>query len=756
QFWRLWHASTMNVYGTYFGPDKIGHFNDMGYVYYLIYRRALRKGLSEQEALEKVLAEGTNGLVLGEAGFLGYVTAGSYSHADLATNYVGLKFYVNLTAETRIKGRMQPPMVRRDGAFWQLSPHVRRDSQFFELFISDHFNEALNSSVWDASLCKPIRKAVRSRSADIREFYPDDNGNRRPEAYFDAMIEELSTYYGEDYGYFHKPERLVSVGNSCFDTLPPDAPPDARNADGTTALHQAALDGDTARVLELLESGADVNTPIESLENRSAEWGGTPLHVAAAAGQAETARLLLDRGADVNRADFRGVTPLHKGAGHAAVVEILLAAGTNVNADDERGRTPLHWLARYPNLDSVRALIGAGADVDAADHGGETALHRAAMWGQLEMIEALIDVGASVHARADFGTTALHFAVRQRDPVIVELLVREGVDVNAADEFGLTPLHDVARHGSRELAEALLVAGADVARRRPPRPPQRGVAASGLGRRHQRGQRLRLPADSRGGVGGPDTTDQTAARERRERPGCQRQGPDADRRRPSQRQHAGGSSAELLAGPGRGPRPPTVLQRRARRAVQPALNLRRNHEPSQRNGHSGIAAAGGRVRSQSDQGVAGVARGVCRDRSQPVRERLRSHRGQARGHPVRPAQADRRQRRAPGPPDPRRARLVRLSRGHRGVPRRVRGFSARRPASDRHPAGRGLRGRRHVPLDAQPAGQDGARSLLPAAAGRVAPQPPQPRRGNRSAYDVPHAGRRPPPGRHPGDLHGRG
>jgi ankyrin repeat protein len=462
QFWRLWHASTMNVYGTYFGPDKIGHFNDMGYVYHLIYRGAISKGLSEQEALDKVLAEGTNGLVLGERGFLGYVTAGSYSHADLAANYVGLKFYLNLTAETRLKGRMRPPMVRRDGAFWKLSPHVRRDSQFFELFISDHFNEALNSSVWDAGLCKAIRKAVRSRSEDIREFYPDDNGNRRPQAYFDALTEELSTYYGEDYGYFQKPERLVSVGNSCFDTLPPDAPPDARNADGTTALHEAALNGDTARVLELLDSGADVDAPIESLANRSAEWGGTPLHVAAAAGQAETARLLLDRGADANRADFRGVTPLHKGAGHAAVVEILLAAGADVNAQDERGRTPLHWLARYPNLDSVRALIGADAEIDATDHGGETALHRAAMWGQLDMIEALIDAGASVHARADFGTTAMHFAVRQRDPAVVELLVREGADVNAADEFGLTPLHDVARHGSRELAEALLAAGADV------------------------------------------------------------------------------------------------------------------------------------------------------------------------------------------------------------------------------------------------------------------------------------------------------
>ncbi|MHC4764818.1 MAG: ankyrin repeat domain-containing protein [Planctomycetota bacterium] len=462
QFWRLWHASTMNVYGTYFGPDKIGHFNDMGYVYYLIYRGAIRKGLSEEEALEKMLAEGMNGLLLGERGFLGYITAGSYSNADLAANYAGFKFYMNLTAETRLKGKLQPPMVQRDGEFWRVGPHVRRDSEFFAQFISDHFNEALNSSVWDASMCKAMRRSVRTRSEQVREFYADDNGNRRPQAYFDARIEELSTYYGEDYGHFHKPARLVSIGNTCFESLPPDAPPDARNEAGETPLHQAAANGDTVRVIELLDSGAEIDASIASLEERSAEWGGTPLHAAAAAGQPETVRLLLDRGAAVNRADSRGVTPLHKGTGHAAVVEILLAAGADVHARDERGRTPLHWLARYPNLESVRALVNAGAYVDATDHTGETPLHRAAMWGRLEMIEALIDLGACVHARADFGTTPLHFAVRQDDPAVVERLVRAGVDVNATDEFGLTPLHDVARHGSRRIAETLLAAGADL------------------------------------------------------------------------------------------------------------------------------------------------------------------------------------------------------------------------------------------------------------------------------------------------------
>jgi ankyrin repeat protein len=460
--WRIWHASTMNVYGSYFGPDKIGHFNDMGYVYYLIYRGAIDKGLSDREAILKVLSEGMNGLVLGERGMLGYFTAGSYSNADLAANLVGMKFYLNLTAETRLKGRLEPPMVIRDGDFWTLSPHVRRDSEFFAVFVSDHFNEALNPSLWQRGMRDKVRKAVRNRSERLREFYADDNGNRRPRAHFDDLIEELSTYYGEDYGYNGPYDDLVTIGNTCLETLPDDAPPDTVGADGTTPLHQAARDGDTARAQALLEAGAAVDAPMQSLESRSSEWGSTPLHAAAAAGRTEMIRLLLDQGADVHRANTRGVTPLHKAIGHAESVEILAARGADVNAEDERGRTALHWLARYPDRDSFRALITAGADVNATDHAGETALHRAALWGQAPMIRDLIDAGASVDARADYDTTVMHFAVRQDAPAIIELLLDEGADVDAADEFGLTPLHDVARNGSTRLAETLLANGADV------------------------------------------------------------------------------------------------------------------------------------------------------------------------------------------------------------------------------------------------------------------------------------------------------
>ncbi|MHC4414972.1 MAG: ankyrin repeat domain-containing protein [Planctomycetota bacterium] len=461
QFWRLWDASTMKVYGTYMGPDKLGHFNDMGYLYYAAYRRALEKGLSREEALEKAVRLGTKGLVLAEEGMLGFFSAGAYSNADLAANYVGMKFYLNLTRATRLKGRMCPPMIERDGDFWRVSPHVRRDSRFFEIFVSDHFNEALNPSLFEHRMRKAVRKAVGKRTERILEFYADDNGNRRPKAYFDDLQVELSTYYGEDYGHWGSYEELITIGNTCFEQ-PPDRVPARPGSDGAyAAIHWAALTGDTAGAIRLLEDGADAEQVVQSLESNSSEWGNTPLHLAAVAGHADMAQLLLDRGAEVNRGNERGATPLHRAIDHPEVVEILVAGGADVNARDERGRTPLHWLARYPTLSSARFLIARGADVDAEDHGRETPLHAAAMGGHLDLMETLLAAGASVDARANFETTPLHFAVRQSDPRAVELLKGAEADLDAPDEFGLTALHDLARRGRWRLTEVLLAAGAD-------------------------------------------------------------------------------------------------------------------------------------------------------------------------------------------------------------------------------------------------------------------------------------------------------
>ena len=459
QLWRIFHACMMDAFGTYIGPDKIGHFTDMGYVYYRIRRDALAAGDTEAEAHAKVMAEGTKGLVLGEEGMLGYLSAGIYSNADLASNYAGMKFYMNLTHAVRIKGVVRPPMVVRCGDVWAVSPHVRPDSDFFSWFVSDHWNEALNPGLFVPGMRDKVRRVVRMRSQRILDFYADDNGNRRTPAYFNTLIAEHTTWYGEDYGHQGTLDDLVGIGNTCFGEAPQD--PGGRSDIGYTMLHWGVVTGDRAVVLSALDVGTPVDEPVRSLESGSAEWGSSALHLAAASGQAGMVGLLLDHGAAVNMANEKRATPLHRAIEHAQVVALLIDRGADVNATDDRGRTPLHWAARYTEPKTVALLIGSGADVNAADHAGETPLHRAAMWGQIDLMEAVIAAGATVNARANFDTTPLHFAVRGRQPASLRFLVDHAASLDTPDEFGVTPLHDAARDGRLDLVRALLGAGAD-------------------------------------------------------------------------------------------------------------------------------------------------------------------------------------------------------------------------------------------------------------------------------------------------------
>ena len=88
---------------------------------------------------------------------------------------------------------------------------------------------------------------------------------------------------------------------------------DARDADGSTALHCAVWKGDQAMVALLLGAGADVNA-----HNRNEHWGTTPLHAAAHANQAGIAEMLIEHGADVNAKDMSGKTPIHHTTFHKA------------------------------------------------------------------------------------------------------------------------------------------------------------------------------------------------------------------------------------------------------------------------------------------------------------------------------------------------------------------------------------------------------------------------------------------------------
>jgi ankyrin repeat protein len=95
---------------------------------------------------------------------------------------------------------------------------------------------------------------------------------------------------------------------------------------GHTALMRAALDGNTEKVKELIQQGADIN--------QRDDIGRTALMFAVINSHYETMRVLLECGADVNAESNKGGTALMGAAsdGDLRMVQALLDGGAHVHA----------------------------------------------------------------------------------------------------------------------------------------------------------------------------------------------------------------------------------------------------------------------------------------------------------------------------------------------------------------------------------------------------------------------------------------
>ena len=98
--------------------------------------------------------------------------------------------------------------------------------------------------------------------------------------------------------------------------------PDARDNNGFTPLHTAAVKGHAAVIAALLEAGADPNV-------QSYDYGHTPLHRAAQHGNVAMVMALLEAGADPNVWNNHGFTPLRIAVlhDHHGAARTLRAAG---------------------------------------------------------------------------------------------------------------------------------------------------------------------------------------------------------------------------------------------------------------------------------------------------------------------------------------------------------------------------------------------------------------------------------------------
>lgn len=206
----------------------------------------------------------------------------------------------------------------------------------------------------------------------------------------------------------------------------------AKNSEGRTPLHAAAVGAHLWPLLLLLERGANLHAKDSGLN--------TALHLAcsasaaasAAAGSAASAlpcvRVLLENGADPSAANTAGDTPLHLACGAAAaggpqgcdpaVAELLISRGASLSAAN-KARIP-SALSSYTH-DSF-ATISTSLSASSCDswfrapppstlsQAGDTPAHVAASRGRIRCLGALLSRGAPLEAQNAAGETPLHLA----------------------------------------------------------------------------------------------------------------------------------------------------------------------------------------------------------------------------------------------------------------------------------------------------------------------------------------------------------
>jgi len=233
----------------------------------------------------------------------------------------------------------------------------------------------------------------------------------------------------------------------------------AREVDGTTALHWAVRGDDVEIAKLLVAAGARPNTA-----NR---YGVTPISLAAGNANPTPVEMLLAAGADANASLPQGETVLMTAArsGSPDVVELLLTHGASVEAtDDHLGETALMWAAAHNHPDAIRRLIAHGAKVNGRSkpleytrdrfglegvltilpRGNWTPLMYAAREGAVEATRALAEAGADVNLTDPEQTTALLRAIVNVHYDVAGELLEHGADPNITDTSNMGALYAVA------------------------------------------------------------------------------------------------------------------------------------------------------------------------------------------------------------------------------------------------------------------------------------------------------------------------
>ncbi|XP_038676438.1 caskin-1 isoform X12 [Scyliorhinus canicula] len=238
-----------------------------------------------------------------------------------------------------------------------------------------------------------------------------------------------------------------------------------QDLDGFSALHHAALNGNTELISLLIEAQATVDIK----DNKAMR----PLHYAAWQGKAEPMKMLLKAGSSLNSQSDEGQIPLHLAAqhGHYEVSEMLLQHQSNPCIVDIAGKTPLDLACEFGRVGVVQLLLSSNMCAalleakpgDITDPNSTSPLHLAAKNGHIDIIRLLLQAGIDINRQTKAGT-ALHEAALCGKTDVVRLLLESGINAHIKNTYSQSALDIVhqftATQASKEIKQMLRDASA--------------------------------------------------------------------------------------------------------------------------------------------------------------------------------------------------------------------------------------------------------------------------------------------------------
>ena len=108
---------------------------------------------------------------------------------------------------------------------------------------------------------------------------------------------------------------------------------------------------------------------------------------------------LLDKGADIDKPDIYGFTPLiwATTAGNMEILNVLIDRGADINFTNEDGGTALYYAVTNGKVDELNILLQHGANPNVRFMDGETALDYARVrdWGEFPEIVTILEAAGA-------------------------------------------------------------------------------------------------------------------------------------------------------------------------------------------------------------------------------------------------------------------------------------------------------------------------------------------------------------------------